>query len=62
MVTNQLRFFNNQDNKIISAHNGSVYVWTIDAERRNINKEGLMLANLKRDFTTIVLNEDDTFA
>jgi len=62
LQTNQIRFFNNSDTKLISAHNASVFVWTIDVERRNIQKEGLNLGNLKRDFTSIVLNEEDTMA
>jgi len=62
LKTNQIRFFNNSDTKLISAHSSSVYVWTVDIERKNIQKEGLNMGNLKRDFTSIVLNENDSMA
>jgi hypothetical protein len=57
-----IRFYNNSDEKIISVHNQVVYIWTIDAVRRNVTREGLNMGNLKREFTCIRLNEEDTMA
>lgn len=62
MQTNDIKFFNNSDTKLISVHNNVVYVWTIDVDRRNVTKESLNLGNLKREFTSIELNEEDTMA
>lgn len=62
LKTNQITFFNNSDEKLISVHNNVVYVWDVDTKRKNITKYNLNLGNLKREFTSIVLNEEDSIA
>lgn len=62
MATNAIKFFNNSDTSLIAAHSSSVCLWTFDVDKRNIYKEKFNLGNLKREFTCITLNEDDSLA
>jgi len=57
-----MKFFNNSDHQIVSAQSNNVFIWTVNAEKKSISRDKIVMANLKRDFTSIELDEDDKFA
>jgi hypothetical protein len=47
---------------IVSAQSNSVIIWNVNAEKKSISSEKINMGNLKRDFSSIVLDEDDKYA
>ena len=59
---NEVKFFNNSNNKLISVHNGCVRLWDLDVERKKITPTLVNLGNVKRNIINVIVDPSDLFA
>ena len=59
---NQIQFYNNSDDKIVSIHDYQVNIWTADLQQKKITTLLVNLGQIKRKFTCIVIDHSDSFA
>jgi cilia- and flagella-associated protein 52 len=57
-----MRFFNTCSNKLVTAGNYNLQVWTYDAENNKLRPEDVRLGNLQRQFRSILIDAQDRFA
>ncbi|KAH9586177.1 WD40 repeat [Trypanosoma melophagium] len=55
-------FFNNSNEKLITAGVGSLRVWTVDLADRKMSAEDVSMGNIRRSITTIAVESTDRYA
>lgn len=60
-VVNQVSFFNNSDNKLVSIHNYGIRIWTADFKSKKLLVEDVNMGQIKRIIKCIVVDPTDTF-
>lgn len=56
------RFFNTQNDKLITAGNYNLQIWTYDAPNNKLRSEDVKLGNFQRQFRSLVVSQQDKFA
>lgn len=60
--TNCVKFFNNSPDKLITAGNFNMNVWTYDAGNNKLRPTDATLGTLKRVFKSVVVDANDEYA
>ena len=61
-VANKISFFNKSNNKCITFHNQGLRVWECDFSTKKILFTDIIMGKIKRNFTCITIDENDTCA
>eukprot|EP00878_Enallax_costatus_P038121 GHUV01043278.1.p1 GENE.GHUV01043278.1~~GHUV01043278.1.p1 ORF type:complete len:223 (+),score=51.96 GHUV01043278.1:1178-1846(+) len=56
------RFFNTQVDKLVTAGNYNLQIWTYDRANNKLRTEDVKLGNLQRQFRSLVIDSQDQFA
>ena len=59
---NQVKFFNNSDNKIVTVANNGFRVWEPNYEAKKLAYTDISLGNLRRTIQCVEIDENDSFA
>ncbi|KAL4465728.1 hypothetical protein ABPG72_015129 [Tetrahymena utriculariae] len=60
-VVNQIKFFNNSDDKIIAVLNNGVQILTIDKANKKVKSLDVNFGNIKRQYTCVAIDPSDTY-
>lgn len=59
---NQVRFYNNSDNQLVTVRNQGANIWKVDYVNKKILPTEVNLGSLKRQLTNVIIDSTDTMA
>lgn len=61
-VVNQVRFYNNSDDQLITVRNQGANLWKVDYINKKISPTEINLGSMKRQITNVIVDPTDTVA
>lgn len=60
-VVNQIAFFNNSEDKLVSIHNYGIRIWSADFRQKKLLVEDVNMGQIKRIIKCLVIDPSDTY-
>lgn len=61
-IANKVAFFNTTSSKCLTIHNYGLRTWDCDLVQKKVKHDEILMAQIKRVFTCLVIDPTDTYA